>query len=188
MKNDDENISFEIKEQPSHVPEEKFGLNSTVPISISLDNNDNSVFLDTPSSYANLRNTIQELADKFYSSTNKDSDDSSVKGDEYKLQEENDDEEYTEHYLDQFEEYSRCTIKQLMRICEYYNIKKDFSGKAKKSDVVEHIIWFESQPENIELVFERVDLWKCMNNVASNKFTNRFIVNWKYNGKQFDNE
>lgn len=79
-------------------------------------------------------------------------------------------------------EYSRYTIKELLLICEYYNIQKIVQyNKLKKNDIIDQIIWFESQEENRDLVEKRLFLWKTMSELKKDKILRKFIVGWKIN-------
>ena len=49
------------------------------------------------------------------------------------------------------------TVKELNLIMDYYKLKR---RKLKKSDLVEKISLFESEPENIEIFQERIRLWQ----------------------------
>lgn len=79
-------------------------------------------------------------------------------------------------------EYSKYTIKELLLICEYYNIQKIVQqNKLKKTEIIDQIIWFESQRENIDLIEKRLFLWKTMSELKKDKILRKFIVGWKNN-------
>jgi hypothetical protein len=55
------------------------------------------------------------------------------------------------------EEYK---LKDLMKICQYYGIASSVkASKCKKQDIVSTIIYFESCPENYEIVEKRHKMW-----------------------------
>lgn len=55
------------------------------------------------------------------------------------------------------------TVKDLMKICQYYGINKNVkASKCKKSDVVATIVYYESIAENYEIVQRRHKLWSYM--------------------------
>jgi hypothetical protein len=58
------------------------------------------------------------------------------------------------------EEYK---IKDLLKICQYYGIAKNVkASKCKKQDIISTIIYFESLPENYEIVEKRHKMWAYM--------------------------
>ena len=62
-------------------------------------------------------------------------------------------------------------IKQLTRICEYYGISKEIKmNKLKKTDIIDFLIDFEENIENIEIVFKRQQLWYFMSELKNDKF------------------
>jgi hypothetical protein len=65
------------------------------------------------------------------------------------------------------------TKKSLEKIAEYYDISK---GKKKKDILIEHIVQFENNVENIELVFKRKKLWSYLNEIKSDKYLSRFLI------------
>jgi hypothetical protein len=67
-------------------------------------------------------------------------------------------------------------VKQLMLICEYYNIKDIRTNKLKKQDIIEQIILFESNPENIEVVTKRKELWYYIDELKNDKMMKRFVI------------
>jgi hypothetical protein len=55
------------------------------------------------------------------------------------------------------------TVKDLMRICQYYGINKNVkAAKCKKGDIISTIIYYESCAENYEIVQKRHKLWSYM--------------------------
>ena len=69
------------------------------------------------------------------------------------------------------------TLKQLLLICEYYNILKGVRiNKLKKQDVIEQIIMFEKDMENFAIVAKRKQLWYFMNELKEDKFMKKFII------------
>lgn len=71
-------------------------------------------------------------------------------------------------------EYETMTVKQLLRIRDYYNIPK--SGKVpKKSDIVDAIVAFEANLVNIDIVIRRNKMWKCIEMLKSDKYMKQFV-------------
>ena len=66
------------------------------------------------------------------------------------------------------------TVKDLLKICNYYGIEKNIkSSKCKKQDIISTIIYFESLTENIEIVEKRNRMWAYMVELAKHS-TNSF--------------
>jgi len=86
---------------------------------------------------------------------------------DYDLSEEEEEEEEE----DQEEDYESLTVKQLMRIREYYNIPKS----KKKEDLINDIIEFEANIENIDTVMRRTKLWGYISELKSDKYMKQFI-------------
>lgn len=56
--------------------------------------------------------------------------------------------------------YEEYTIKELLRICNYYDIEKNIKmAKYKKQDIISSVVYFESLPENNTIVLKRHKLW-----------------------------
>ena len=70
------------------------------------------------------------------------------------------------------------SVKQLLLICEYYNISKGTirTNKMKKSDIIEQIILFEHDFKNYEVAEERKRMWFYMNEMRNNKFMKKYIL------------
>lgn len=69
-------------------------------------------------------------------------------------------------------------IKQLLVICDYYGISKIIIkiNKMKKQDIIEQIILFEKDADNIETVQKRKQMWYYMNELKNDKFMKKFIL------------
>tara|TARA_Y100000741_G_scaffold133637_1_gene100638 strand:+ start:134 stop:499 length:366 start_codon:yes stop_codon:yes gene_type:complete len=65
------------------------------------------------------------------------------------------------------------TKKALEKIADYYDIPK---GKKKKEILIEEIVQFENNIENIELVFKRKKLWSYLNEIKSDKYLSKFLI------------
>ena len=65
------------------------------------------------------------------------------------------------------------TRKELDRIADYYEISK---RKKRKGDIVQDIVIFEQDPENIELVFRRKKLWSYMAEIKGDKYLRKFLI------------
>jgi len=65
------------------------------------------------------------------------------------------------------------TRKELDRIADYYEISK---RKKRKDDIIQDIVIFEQDPENIELVFRRKKLWSYMAEIKDDKYLRKFLI------------
>jgi len=68
------------------------------------------------------------------------------------------------------------TIKQLMRISDYYEISKELKlAKAKKIDIVNAILIFENDPSNKEIVMKRKRMWHYINELKNDRHMKQFV-------------
>ena len=73
-------------------------------------------------------------------------------------------------------------LKQLLRICEYYGIEyygtsKDIRiNKCNKSDVINTLIIYESNIQNLEKVNKRKCLWHYINELKKDKFMKKYVL------------
>lgn len=71
------------------------------------------------------------------------------------------------------------TIKQLMVICEYYEISKNIkSCKCNKDDIINILVSFESDLINQEIVFKRKNMWYFMSEIKNDKFMKKYVMLW----------
>jgi hypothetical protein len=69
------------------------------------------------------------------------------------------------------------TVKQLLTICEYYGIAKICKmNKCTKEEIIHHLMVFESDLENREIVLQRKNLWFYLNELKNDKFTKKFVL------------
>ena len=66
------------------------------------------------------------------------------------------------------------TVKELIRICEYYKIDKLL--KQTKADIINQIVMFESHAENSECVARRQSLWFCINELKNDKYMKKYVI------------
>lgn len=72
---------------------------------------------------------------------------------------------------------NNCTIKELMLICEFYNIAKDLkSKKANKEMIINSIQIYENDPENYEIVAKRHNFWFYIQELKNDKFMKKFVL------------
>jgi len=73
--------------------------------------------------------------------------------------------------------YEAHTIKELMKICEYYDLAKNVkNAKCKKQDIVATIVFFEAQPENKEIVKKRNNMWAYMKELTMDQKMKPYIL------------
>jgi hypothetical protein len=73
--------------------------------------------------------------------------------------------------------YSKYTIKELMRICKYYNIESHIRlTKCKKNDIITNIIYFESLPENDEITKQRQLMWYYISKLQEDPKMKQHII------------
>lgn len=67
------------------------------------------------------------------------------------------------------------SIRQLSFICEYYEIK--ITNKIKKIEMIELIIFYENNPDNIDTVIRRKEMWFYLNELKNDKKLKKYIIN-----------
>jgi hypothetical protein len=73
--------------------------------------------------------------------------------------------------------YEAHTIKELMKICEYYDLAKNVkNAKCKKQDIVATVVFFEAQPENKEIVNKRNNMWAYMRELANDLKMKPYLI------------
>ena len=76
--------------------------------------------------------------------------------------------------------YKRYTVKQLLRICDYYDIEKNIKmAKYKKPEIISSIVYFESLPENAELVNKRHKVWSYITELIHDSKMKKYVI-WDY--------
>lgn len=79
-------------------------------------------------------------------------------------------------FLDYNENY---TIKDLMVICDYYGFVKELKqNKYNKEQIIQSLIIFESNSENILIVNKRRKMWFYINEIKNDKFMKKYLL-WK---------
>lgn len=69
--------------------------------------------------------------------------------------------------------YEEYTLKELVVICEYYNIK---INKIKKNNIIELIEDFENKSENRSIVKKRKTNWNYLNVLKNDKILKKYIL------------
>ena len=65
------------------------------------------------------------------------------------------------------------TKKQLDRICDYYSISK---RKKKKHQLVEEIVQFEKNADNLTIVYQRKKLWGYIDEIKNDTYLRKFLI------------
>lgn len=72
------------------------------------------------------------------------------------------------------EEYS---VKDLLKICNYYGIDKDIkASKCKKTDIISTLIYYESLLENTEIVKKRHRMWAYITELLNDNKMKKYII------------
>jgi hypothetical protein len=72
------------------------------------------------------------------------------------------------------EEYK---IKDLLKICQYYGIAGSVkAAKCKKQDIVSTIVYFESRPENYEMVEKRHKMWAFITELLEDTKMKSYLI------------
>jgi hypothetical protein len=80
-------------------------------------------------------------------------------------------------YNNEFYYNQEYNIKDLLKICQYYGIDKNIKTlKCKKQDIISTIIYFESIPENFELVQKRHKMWAYINELINDPKMKKYII------------
>jgi len=75
------------------------------------------------------------------------------------------------HYHENF------TIKELLLICDYYGIAKELkANKCNKDLIVQHLVEFELNHENNDIVFKRKNMWFYINELKNDKFMKKHVL------------
>jgi hypothetical protein len=72
--------------------------------------------------------------------------------------------------------YEEYKVKDLLKICEYYNIDKDIKQlKCKKTEIISTIIMFEGLPENKIVVENRHRMWAYMEELLKDSYMRKYL-------------
>ena len=85
--------------------------------------------------------------------------------------------EEEEYEVYENDELETCTVKDLLKICNYYGIDKSVkASKCKKTDIISTILYFESLPENCELVQKRNRMWAYINELSNDTKMKKLVI------------
>ena len=69
------------------------------------------------------------------------------------------------------------TIKQLLVICDYYGISKEIKlNKATKIELINALVYFESNSINEDVVLKRQNLWFYLNELKNDKIMKKYVL------------
>ena len=74
-------------------------------------------------------------------------------------------------------DYTDYTIKNLLKICNYYGLDKSIkASKCKKQDIIDTLIYFESLPENAVIVHNRITMWEYMSAIMNDPKMKQYVL------------
>jgi len=89
----------------------------------------------------------------------------------------NDDDDIDEDINPFFETlYKDYTLKDLLKIYNYYGIKTHAKSKLKKQQIIHTLIYFESLPDNFEIVQKRYRMWSYINELLNDTKMKKYII------------
>ena len=75
------------------------------------------------------------------------------------------------HYSENF------TLKELYLICEYYGFVRDLkSNKCNKEVIINILVDYELNPDNLSIVTKRENLWLYINELKNDKFMKKYVL------------
>lgn len=150
----------------------------------NFDNNDNIIFfLEEKDDDKNNENEIEKMMNEFNQEIEESQFDSwKMNDDEMYFQESNCDEltyfmNKTLYGNDELFYDQEYTVKDLLKICSYYELDKDIRiSKCKKQDIIATLVYFESLPENVEIVKKRNRMWAYITELLNDPKMKKFII------------
>lgn len=90
------------------------------------------------------------------------------------VEEFNGDANISEATIYDLETYYKSTynVKSLQQILQYYNIPKK---NMVKDEMIQRLVFFEMEPENRNLVINRMRLWQNINELKKDTFFSKYI-------------
>ena len=68
-------------------------------------------------------------------------------------------------------------VADLLRICDYYGLLKTIKSlKCKKQEIIDTIVYFETNKENETIVNKRHQLWSYIMELKADKYMKQFIA------------
>jgi hypothetical protein len=75
--------------------------------------------------------------------------------------------------------YNNCNTKNLLKICQYYNIvikNNNNISTTKKQDIINKLICFENVPENDTIVRQRLKMWECITELSNDSKMKKYLL------------
>ena len=72
--------------------------------------------------------------------------------------------------------YQDYTIKDLLKIYNYYGIKTHVKSKLKKQQIIHTLIYFESLPVNFEIIQKRYRMWSYITELLNDTKMKKYII------------
>jgi hypothetical protein len=68
---------------------------------------------------------------------------------------------------------TRYNVKSLNQILQYYGIHK---SKMVKDEMLQVLVFFETDPANADLVFHRIRLWQNIQELKADSYFSKYIM------------
>jgi hypothetical protein len=69
------------------------------------------------------------------------------------------------------------TVKELLLICDYYGIMKEFKlNKCNKEQIIDILVNFEANPLNSDITSKRKNMWFYINELKNDKFMKKYVL------------
>jgi hypothetical protein len=73
--------------------------------------------------------------------------------------------------------YGLYTVKDLLKICNYYGLDKGVKlSKCKKQDIIDTVIYFENLPENAQICQQRKKMWKYIRELMDDPKMKQYVL------------
>jgi hypothetical protein len=73
--------------------------------------------------------------------------------------------------------YDTCNVKELLKICQYYDIAKNNKiTKCKRQDLINIIVWFENLAENYDIVCQRNKMWSYIAELNNDSKMKKYLL------------
>jgi hypothetical protein len=69
--------------------------------------------------------------------------------------------------------YKNYNVKSLIQILQYYKIYKQ---KMVKDELIQVLLFFETEPNNHDIVFRRVRLWQNIQELKDDPYFSKYIM------------
>jgi len=71
----------------------------------------------------------------------------------------------------------KCNINDLYKICDYYGLLKNIKlAKYKKNEIIQSILLFENDDNNLEIVNRRYQMWHYINELSKDKYMKKYVI------------